>query len=198
MKKLISLFVVLVMAFAFAACGKPADTPADPSAAPVTEAPATEAPADPTEAPATEAPTEEAVESGYPSDPSAWTSDDLIKYFKDAGVFENEDWLAVQDHPTYYPNMGINECVSYMDNDGLVLISIFNTDPENGDADVEAYLAGVRETHALPADLGSVPVDHMVGDLVFWYSFTADEEVYNKMDAAYNQFITEFGFTPEF
>ena len=54
MKKIISLLLVLVMAFGLVACG--ASEPA-PTEAPSTESPApTEAPA--TEAPATEAPTE--------------------------------------------------------------------------------------------------------------------------------------------
>jgi len=56
MKKIISLLLVLVMAFGLVACG--ASEPA-PTEAPATEAPATEAPA--TEAPATEAPTEAAL-----------------------------------------------------------------------------------------------------------------------------------------
>jgi len=56
MKKIISLLLVLVMAFGLVACG--ASQPAA-TEAPATEAPATEAPA--TEAPATEAPTEAAL-----------------------------------------------------------------------------------------------------------------------------------------
>lgn len=147
------------MVLALAACSGSNNTP-DPTEAPkATDVPqATEAP-EVTDAPeVTEDPKQSGGLEGYPADPSDWTSEDIIRYFKEAGVFTNEDWIVVQDHPTYYPGFAINECVSYMDMDGLVSIGIFNTDPANGDADVDAFLAGVRETHAFPEDLGSVIV----------------------------------------
>ena len=199
MKKLFAIALALVMVLALAACSGSNNTP-DPTEAPkATGVPqATEAP-EVTDAPeVTEDPKQSGGLEGYPADPSDWTSEDIIRYFKEAGVFTNEDWIVVQDHPTYYPGFAINECVSYMDMDGLVSIGIFNTDPANGDADVDAFLAGVRETHAFPEDLGSVPMDHMIGDLLFWYSFTADEDVYNAMDAAYNKLVEDLGVTPDF
>lgn len=128
-----------------------------------------------------------------------WTSTDIVNYFTEAGVFTNEDWVYVQDHPTYYAGTAVHECAGYMDEEGLVMICVFNTDPNNGETlDVDAFLQGVRDTHALPEDLSSLPVDHMVGDLIFFYRFTADETVYNAFDAAYEQLVAALGVTPDF
>lgn len=173
MKKLFALMLVFALALSLTACGGSTDNEAN--------------------APAV------IDMSKYPADPYDWTSTDIVNYFTEAGVFTNEDWVYVQDHPTYYAGTAVHECVGYMDEEGLVMICVFNTDPNNGETlDVDAFLQGVRDTHALPEDLSSLPMDHMVGDLIFFYSFTADETVYNAFDAAYEQLVAALGVTPDF
>lgn len=171
MKKLITLMLSLLLVLSLVACGASDDKKAEDAAIDMSQ---------------------------YPADPNEWSGDDLARYFKEAGVFTKEDYLYVQDHATYYAGTAVDECVSYMDDDGLIMICIFNTDPANGDADVDAFLAEVKENHTLPEDFSSMPVDHMIGDLIFFYSFTADEEVYNAMETACQQLAKDLGVEMEF
>lgn len=173
MKKLITLMLSLLLVLSLVACSTPSDDK--------------------------KAEGDAAIDmSQYPADPYEWSGEDLVRYFKEAGVFTKEEYIFIQDHPTYYAGTAVNEAVSYMDDDGLIMICIFNTDPANGDADVDAFLAELRESHTMPEDLSSLPMDHMIGDLIFFYSYTADEEVYNAFDAACQQLAKDLGVEMDF
>lgn len=136
--------------------------------------------------------------SKYPAKLNEWSGQNFLDYFKEAGVFTNEEWTYVQDHATYWAGTAVDECAGYMDMDGLVMICVFIVDEDSTEADAKAFMDHVRTNKMFPEDLSSIPVDHMVENVIFWYSATVDEAVYNAMDAAYNNLIQAMGVTPDF
>ncbi len=134
---------------------------------------------------------------GYPADLNEWTADDIVRYFTEAGVFTNESWVMVMG-PKEWAGTAINDYITYMDNTGMVSISIATFDPENEMVDVPAFLDFVRENHTYDESLYLQPVDHMVGNMTFTFEGTMDEEVYNAMLTAYNALLEGLGVTPDF
>lgn len=172
MKKVLVMVLALMMLFGLAACGNEAKDK-------TTEAAGIDM-------------------SKYPADINEWTSQNFLDYFAEAGVFTKSEWTYIQDHANYYVGTAVNECAGYMDDTGMIMISIFTFDPESTEVDVKAALESIRTNKTLPAELGSIPVDHMAGNVVFWYSMTTDEAAYNAMDAAYNELVKALGVTPDF
>lgn len=136
--------------------------------------------------------------SKYPADINEWTAQNFNDYFKEVGVYTNDEYIYMQDHATYYSGTAVDECGGYMDNEGLYFTGVFIVDPDSQEADGKAMLENLRSTKTFPEELGSIPVDHLVGNVVFFYSFSADEAFYNAFDAAYNQLIKDLGVTPDF
>lgn len=136
--------------------------------------------------------------SKYPSDINEWTSQDFIDYFTAAGVFTNKDWTWIQDHATYWSGTAIDEGCGYMDEEGEILICIYTFDTESKEADVPAYLDYVKENKKLGSEEGDFPLDHKVGNVVFSYVFTTDDDIYNAMDNAYNDLVDALGVTADF
>ncbi len=169
MKKLLALILSLTMVLCLAACGEDGGA-------------------------------KEVDMSKYPTDINEWTAQNFNDYFTDAGVYTNADWVYIQDHATYWAGSGtpVDECGGYQDDTGMIGIAVFTIDPNSLEADAEAFLQSVKDTKTFPTDYGSFPVDHLVGNVIFWYSATADEDVYAAADKAYNDLIAALGVTPEF
>lgn len=136
--------------------------------------------------------------SAYPSDINEWTTQNFNDYFTAAGVYTNADWVYVQDHATYYAGTPIDEACGYMDEEGMVNITVFLFDPNLAESGVQECIDHTKSDKEIALDEVTFAVDHMVGNVVFWYSQTLDEEVYNAMDAAYNNLIAGLGVTPEY
>lgn len=153
--------------------------------------PASTAPADTTAAATT-------VFDNFPKTAEEWTAGDFNNYFKAIGLYTNDEFIYLQDHGDYYPGTCVDECGGYMDNDGLYFTGVFVVNMKSTEADAEAFLAGVRETKAMPEELGFLPVDHMAGNVLFWDSFSADETFYNDFEQAIRDWAAALGVTLDF
>lgn len=169
MKKLLALILSLTMVLCLAACGEDGGA-------------------------------KEVDMSKYPTDINEWTAQNFNDYFTDAGVYTNADWVYLQDHATYWAGSGtaIDECGGYMDDAGMVNIAVFTIDPNSLEADATELINYLKENKCMPEDLMGFPVDHLVGNVIFWYGTTADEDVYAAFDKAYNDLIAALGVTPDF
>ena len=168
MKKLLALILSLTMVLCLAACG--------------------------------EGGAKEVDMSKYPTDINEWTAQNFNDYFTDAGVYTEADWVYLQDHATYWAGSGtaVDECGGYMDKVGMVNIAVFTIDPNSLEADGTELINYIKENKSMPENLMGFPVDHLVGNVAFWYGATADEDVYAAFDKAYNDLIAALGVTPEF
>lgn len=147
--------------------------------------------------------TTKAEESGidmskYPAEINEWTAENFNDYFKEAGLYTKDEFIYVQDHETYYAGLPIDTCGGYMDDEGLYFTGVFILDPDSTEADGKAFLEHVKANKAFTEDLGSLPIDHLVGNVAFMYGLSVDEEFYNAFDAAYNELVEKLGVTPEF
>lgn len=136
--------------------------------------------------------------SKYPADINEWSAQNFNDYFTEAGVYTDASYIYLQDHATYYTGTAIDECGGYMDDNSLYFTGVFIIDPDSTEADGNAMLDYVRTNKTFTEELGSIPVDHLVGNVAFLYSYSIDEDFYNAFDAAYNQLITDLGATPDF
>ncbi len=134
----------------------------------------------------------------YPEKLEQWSSQNILDYFTEAGVFTNKSYRYTQDHATYYSGTPINEGVGYMDDSGLITICIFTFDTSTEDEDVAALMDYIRQNKKMPDEFGGYIIDHMVGNLAFFYNFTVEEEVLEAMEAAYSKLVEALGVTPDF
>lgn len=142
--------------------------------------------------------------SKYPSDINDWTGQNFIDYFTETGACTGgagfETWM--QPHEMYWDDSPVSECVGWWDDVGVsVIITILK--PDLADSSQEQYdewMAGFRENHAFPEeDYGGMPVDHMIGNVVFEYETSIlDDDIYEKMTTAYEDLVSALGVTPDF
>ena len=125
----------------------------------------------------------ESIFDHYPKTVAEWTAADFNNYFKEVGVYTKDDFIYVQDH-AYYAGMVIEECGGYMDDAGLYFTGVFVVNEKSTEGDAAAFLAGIKESKTFPEEMGSLPVDHLVGNVVFFDSFCGDEEFYNAFEKA--------------
>jgi hypothetical protein len=172
MKKLIAMVLALIMMLSMAACtaGKTNETTDDQAD----------------------------IFSKYPADINEWTSENFNAYFKDMGVYTDDKWAYVQDHETYYAGTPVDTCSGYMDDTGLYFTAVFIVNPDSTEGDGKAMLEHIRTNKSFPEELNNLPVDHLAGNVAFFYSFSSDEEFYNKFDAAVKQLFEKLGVTPDF
>lgn len=173
MKKFLAIVLALVMMLSMAAC---------------TADEVTESTGD----------TQANILSKYPTDINDWTSENFNDYFKEVGVYTDDQWIYVQDHATCYTGTAVDTCSGYMDDQGLYFTGVFIINPDSTEADGKAMLEHIRTNKTFPEELGNLPVDHLAGNVAFFYSFCTDEAFYNKFDAAVNQLFTDLGVTPDF
>ena len=141
--------------------------------------------------------------SKYPSAIEDWTGQNFIDYFTEAGACTGgagfETWM--QPHEMYWDNAPVSECVGWWDDEGTsVIITILK--PDLADSSQEQYdewMTGFRENKAFPEDFMGMPVDHMIGNVVFEYETSIlDDGIYEKMNAAYENLASALGVTPDF
>ena len=202
MKKLLALSLAVTMVLALAACGDPGGSPSSPNSNAGTQE-STPAGGGESQEPSGGNPSGGVDLSAYPADLNDWTGQNFIDYFTAAGVFTEgagrESWL--QDHIDYWPETPVSECAGYWDDDSLILIMIFIFDGSLPDTTPEAASEMknyIKENKMLPEEYASFPVDHLVGDVAFCYMLTTDDDVYNAMDAAYNDLVAAMSLTPDF
>lgn len=141
--------------------------------------------------------------SKYPAKLEEWTGQNLIDYFKEAGVFKDGDGFETwaQEHAMYWDNTPINECVGCWDDTSVsIMIAVLSADnADTSEEQLNEWVANIKEKKALPGDYSTFTVDHFVGNIIFSYEATVlDEDIYNKMNDAYNYLVKSMGVTPEF
>ena len=198
MKKLLALILAMMMVLSLAACSDSGSgNTGNPNSDPGTQE------STPSGGGESQDPSGGTDLSAYPAALNDWTGQNFIDYFTAAGVFTEgagrESWL--QDHIDYWPETPVSECAGYWDDDSLILIMIFLFDGSLPDTTPEAASEMknyIKENKMLPEEYASFPVDHLVGDVAFCYMLTTDDDVYNAMDAAYNDLVAAMGVTPDF
>ena len=74
--------------------------------------------------------------------------------------------------------------------------------PELADSSEDNYNAWINQIKtkkALTEEYSALPADHLVGNAAFTYEkATLDDDVCEKMEAAYKKPVSELGATPEF
>lgn len=181
MKKLLAFLLAAVMVFALTACGNNPGTGGEAS---------------------------EVDMSAFPADVSEWTGQNYIDYFKAQGLFieegSYETWI--QNHEEDWPETPVSECAGWWDaNDevgdhGYVMMLIMSPDLADSSQDAYDELIGyIRENKALPEEFTALGVDHLVGNVAFAYTeLTLNDDEVAKIEAAFEQFISDTGATPEF
>lgn len=145
--------------------------------------------------------------SKYPADFKDWTAQNLADYFNEAVNFPSDCETWIQDHAEYWANTPVYEISGIWNADGaddvIVMFTVFNSDgPDTTPEEVEAIQNAIREdkNHDYTTeDLMLGIQDHMIGHVSFSYGFTTtNEEVYNEVEAAYNNLVEAMGVTPDF
>ena len=136
--------------------------------------------------------------SKYPPKLSEWTATQFNQYFTEEGVYTNDKYVYLQDHINYYSGYPIFECGGYMDDEGLYFTGVWTMNKDDSEGSVSEMLDYVRENHTFDESMNSLPVDHLVDNVIFLYSFSQDEAFFNSFEAAYNKLVTELNLTPDF
>lgn len=144
--------------------------------------------------------------SKYPTDINAWSGQNFVDYFAEAGVFTEragfESWI--QDHTDYWPETPVNECIGYWDPDGegnMIMIFVLKSDIADAGEDMyKEWMDSLKTSKKLPGDYGNLgTVDHLVGNVVFMFENTVfNDGILADMTAAYNYLVEKLGVTPEF
>lgn len=193
MKKVLVMLLAVVIIFSFTACGNTTEPNTSNSAVSGSSADSAKS---------------SSVDlSKYPADFNDWTAKNLADYFYEAVNFPSDCELWVQDHAEYFANMPVYEYSGVWNADGAddigLFIVTFNPDsPDTKPEEVEAIKKKIREdkNHDYTTDdLFLGPQDHMIGNVAFSYgTATPNEEVYNDIEAAYNNLVQSMGLTPDF
>lgn len=193
MKKVLAIVLAAIMVISFTACG--ANKGNDDKK---------------TDSPSSSTPTNDKINvdmSKFPADFNDWTAQNVLDYFTETVNFPSDCETWVQDHAEYWAGMPIYEVAGIWNANGaddiIVMFTTFNPDsPDTTPEEVEAVQKIIREdkNHDYTTEeifLG--PQDHMIGHVAFSYGVTTtNEEVYNEVEAAYNQLVKVMGVTPDF
>lgn len=135
-----------------------------------------------------------------PSDFSAWTDSEIVDYMKAEGVFTHEDWIDVQIEADEAP-VGISRLISYIDDYGDADIMIVWLDADAPTARTEEIYQEIKTTHNyIMTEAGNVPCpfNTLIGRFAILYSFSLDDDLVAKMEAALDKLISEYSITPDF
>ncbi len=208
MKKLLVIFMTLVLSLGLAACGdEKKDTNNTATTTPKQDK-SKDASAGTTTTPAAQ---ENAGGSGidlskYPEDLNEWTMQNLIDYFEQAVEFPSdcESWISGQDELTGTPVSAMAGIWNADGTDDVELMFIV-LDPENPDTTpevVEEIKQAIRDdkNHDYTTDDLYLGIqDHLVGNVAFSYgAYTTNEEVYNAIEEAYGNLISGLGAKADF
>lgn len=135
-----------------------------------------------------------------PSDFLAWTDAEIVEYMKAEGVFTHEDWIDIQIEADEAP-VGITRLISYIDDygDADIMIAWFET--EGPTARTEEIYNEIKTTHNyIMTEAGNVPCpfNALFGRFAILYSFSLDDELVAKAEAALDKLTSEYGITPDF
>ncbi len=142
--------------------------------------------------------------SKYPSSLNEWTGQNFIDYFKEYGLFTDgngaETW--VQDHANYWPGTPVKEAAGWWDDAGTFLVMVLIHDetlPDTSKADYDAWMSQLKDKHMMTEDFGSMPVDHLAGNVGFTFETTVtDDEIYSKTLQAYNDLLAALKVKAEY
>lgn len=135
-----------------------------------------------------------------PSDFSAWTDAEIVDYMKAEGVFTQEDWIDIQTEADEAP-VGITKLISYIDDYGDADIMIVWLETDGPTARTEEIYNEIKTTHNyIMTEAGNVPCpfNALFGRFAILYSFSLDDSLVEKMEAALDKLISEYGVKPDF
>ena len=176
MKKLLALLLVMVMALSLVACGGNAN----------------------------KGETKEVDMSKYPADINEWTEKQLLEYFKEAvpALQSCEDWY--QPHVPYWAGYPFDNCAGTWNDDGDIQIECRTFGVNNPDTtaeEIEAWKQQFRDdpNHGyVTEELLLTANSHMAANVIINYEYTTDEDVYDALEAAWNNLVTALNLTPDF
>ncbi len=218
MKKVIAVIASLAMLLSVAGCSNggtstasTADSTASTADSAVTEestADSAASTADSSASTADEESTEASAADSAANEESAagdneflsWDEQDMIDYMKAEGVFTNDDLLYVQKEGVEAPE-GITDLISYIDDNVGIEIDIFYLQPDAPTARTEEIYNEIKTTKQyIMTEAGNVPfpVNLLIGRFAIFYSYTFDEETYEKCEAAIEKLIDQTGVQPDF
>lgn len=175
MKKVLALVLAFVMLFALAACGGTADKGQGDEKGDIDM-------------------------SKYPADINAWSGQNFVDYFTEAGVFDEsrpESEIWTQPHQMYWDATPVSEAVGFWDNDNSIIIYILKEELADSDKATYDEWMGLFKQKKAPKDY-MIEVSHIVGNVAFEYETSVtDDALYEKMDAAYKYLVEKLGVTPE-
>lgn len=135
-----------------------------------------------------------------PSDFSTWTDAEMISYMKAEGVFTHDDWIDIQVESDEAP-VGITRLISYIDDYGDADIMIVWLKTDSPTARTEEIFNEIKTTHNyIMTEAGNVPCpfNALFGRFAILYSFSLDDSLVEKMEAALDKLTSEYGVTPDF
>ena len=202
MKKVLALLLVLAMMLSFAACTETNDGN-DKNTGDGTNAPVNTG----DNGGENKGDGNAAGIEGYPADFNEWTAEDVLNYFVEKVNFPSDTETWVQNHEEYWANYPVWEVSGAWNANGaddfMVMFTVFNPDaPDTTSDEVEAVKQAIKDdpTHNYTTDEIFLGVqDHMIGNVAFSYGlYILDENLYNEMEAAYNELVAAMGLTPDF
>ena len=169
MKKAIAILIMLVMVVSFAGCA------------------------------ASEKPNGN-VAVDLPEDFMTWTDVDMVNYLKAEGVFTKDSLLYTQTEGIELP-VGITKCISYMDDyyDADIMIMWFDPNPTTAKTEETYEEIKTTQTYVM-VEAGDFPqpFNTMIGRFAFFYSWSLDTTLVDKMTAAIEKLEKEYGVKRDF
>ena len=135
----------------------------------------------------------------FPADFAEWTTQDVMDYMTEKGVFTNADYAYIQvrnDEINPCPD-SLTELGSYMDNEGLITTIIYYWDVNESEL-VKTEYEHAKETqeanlvYSLYNETMPYPVTHMIGQFGF-FDASADLEFADKFEQAIQDLASDAG-----
>ena len=182
MKKLFVIMLIIAMAFCFASCGGSSEGGSNDSET-----------------------TPQVDMSSYPSDIQEWTSENFIEYFDKQGILPISEDLppGVGSHADEWGGTPIHESIIWSfteDDPGSFAILVYKDAGDVSEEEMEYWKNCIDTDRTMPYEYATFgKVDHLVGNVGFLYSGLAlNDELAETIEDAYQQFLKDTGFTPEF
>ncbi len=128
-----------------------------------------------------------------------WDENDILSYFKNEGVFTNDDYAYIQTG-TELPD-GITACVSYMDDfdDAYVVIFYFDADSTSEKTEEIYNEIKTNKTYEMTEAGGFIqPFNALAGRFAFFYSGSLSDEFVSQFETAFDKLIADNDITPDF
>ena len=177
MKKLVALFLAVIMVVSLAACSVDLTKGKD-------------------EKDQEENGTGEVDMSKFPADLEDWSDEDMNNYFIAKGIYENQDWVYVQPKDMWVdtPVAGASGYQA-TDNSMTAVITVLRITDEGAEEMIKEITESDPHTSTI---LNGLALDAMVGPFAFCYSFSLSEDVKTAMKEGITDLAEAMNVTPAF